>query len=1314
MLGEKAESENSDGSEGEFQGASQDNQDRVIIQIAPQGGPFSSFRTVYNSIAGLPGMTQPQRWAANLSHPFRRPAKWAVKPADFLSNHPLKIVFFIWGILFFSRTFFYWAEHQSDKDGGSLTDALVNALTDSALFQAIGVVTLLVFAYVWKKLSGPKKADHRPFLNFIAELDKIPVATAADQQLKKAITSPETPEECGASLSWHTGFISWLASGGDQSAEGERDIKGNWEAVGYILRNISKTFPFEFNDTVDVVPEMVPEAAALSAPLFQAKKRVSGTVTEATEGRDNLKSRMRELAVQSRVSEHARPRELNAVEEANVGLLANLFQDPQQTVAIEPTAAPSSQLPPQSSAPPLTDELQPGEPDIYHWPLIKDTLIDGVPNNGFFSLNDEERGAARSIDWRKVEGPKPKAEEPETPRDLSLRITSHAKAVLEHRTGQLAPEDKVKKQISIIRELLSGLLTNPLDCNRAQLVSNCLQLVCLLRPAIGDVQWKNGNYFLAHDERNTGAFKRLSVQQQAWMIYTLMSGNDAGKLLALSILQDTRLTMTSLTHFFQGYIAQFGCDPHSFSQFREQLVWLTENSSGRISELLNKDTFVGTKILWTFTADLPKDFKARGYAAPDRSPTAAAVVQAQALFWSMSDVNRQAALVVEMKRVRSNPATGTRGIPGSAQPLYALDTTGNEEAIRAGVYKTGKAVKCKKSGEEKIVFRPGSLAALRPLLTSARSENREKGYDILAMLLSDSENGLQYQRIFQAFIKEYYDEVATDRQLESFEAWLTDKDVSDIVRARFVAAMMCATGFYFEKIQEASQRAQKIYNMLQQFYPGSADLFHVFNEIAFAFRGDKKIWEDRKRCFNLVFCYRWRHNRELSDTLNELRFDCAGNDVLEDVITALNVDVYQSEDNLNRVRSYSALLSSVIERIYTDYGVLNRLKETIKDQKRLLEVRFNLTAILIYALNTTRRFDTDQQIWEVLDCFREGMGHKEPITDPRYFSAFNQFFEKFNIKKSPNAEGVLTLESVYINISFYFLRQAKLGSEVDYSRQVGWKSLSAVTMTPALHPNITLPERDMLGNILPLLVNPFGNDGMCYGNPAPAKGEDHKQLVHMALALFFNNVERINMRVYASVFREVCRLVDKNGNVVAGLQTLIQNIQNDEKVNQAFAEKIITEAIIPRMQALALYAEYRCMPSRYHFAYSQEVTRESSQAMTREAWIENMRDLLPCGKDKAKQHNTINVFFNGQGGISNSPIRQAFESLGMPDTCDLIYHMIEKDNKRIANQTAPVEVIGGKESKSQSQSQFKLWPWGRKRAADTDSLLMQAISYGTN
>ena len=223
--------------------------------LAPQSntGPLNP-ESIHPTIAGPKRWNRAERWAENILNPLGKTiAKEFVKTANCLANHPLKIVFFIWGALYLTRAFNYWGEYQSDENGGSLTDALLYALDYSALFQAIGVFTLLVFAYAWKKFSSPRIPDYSGYYAYYEHLKSTPVTARIDQLLKEAITNPQSQEQGQIFISFHTGYIAWLAS------------FACWDAITGILQATHERFPNLLKPLTRFVSQLRNERTGLNA-----------------------------------------------------------------------------------------------------------------------------------------------------------------------------------------------------------------------------------------------------------------------------------------------------------------------------------------------------------------------------------------------------------------------------------------------------------------------------------------------------------------------------------------------------------------------------------------------------------------------------------------------------------------------------------------------------------------------------------------------------------------------------------------------------------------------------------------------------------------------------------------------------------------------------------------------------------------------------------------------------------------------------------------------------------------------------------------
>jgi len=650
-------------------------------------GPFTDHGTLYRNIAGLPKLNWIERAAANIKNPAGRfVATWSVKGMDYVTRgYSLPLIFLVWGTLYLIGIFNRWGEAQSESEGGSLTDALLYALDDSAAFQAASAIIAIVSSGLWRKFCGVRKPDHKPYLNYIEHLKDISAGHAfADQALKKAVTNPSKPwhhltaadqlaeqrrflssqdirenddvqraalteerytamatEESQQFISFHAGIIYYFAEGGDTPTEGDQHLAGNWEAIGYILRNLRQHFPFCFEEDRVITPEFVIQLPAPIATEAAATVTAPAVQVPAAPRTPTIGERMRGLAeahlrstggAEAAAIPHSAP-EKAAVFSANHGLLADLGLVPGQPVATPVVdAVPAA---PAVRAPTLEPIVIPAkvERDLYNWPLLSEQ------DRGFFSVSEQERQRVQHQDWRSA--PVIKSNKAPSRTDVVMRVTDYVNQLRMRRVGMLAKEGERKQAIGIVRSLLSGLLKSPLECDaevpdarrglqaQAELPYKCLQLVNLLRPGIQSGQWKNWRFFYSHDEIITEAFKRLSAKQQAWMIYTLMSGNDAGRLLALSILQDARLPVTthffgsSLAQFFRAYIKQFAnpANPELHNEFREHLVWLTENTGGRISALLASDPALGSQLINFMSQDLPDNtFALRPFTAAAERP----------------------------------------------------------------------------------------------------------------------------------------------------------------------------------------------------------------------------------------------------------------------------------------------------------------------------------------------------------------------------------------------------------------------------------------------------------------------------------------------------------------------------------------------------------------------------------------------------------------------------------------------------------------------------------------------------------------------
>lgn len=287
---------------------------------------------------------------------------------------------------------------------------------------------------------------------------------------------------------------------------------------------------------------------------------------------------------------------------------------------------------------------------VYETPLLDD----------FSETSIEEKNHAANLDWKDARVHS--EQNVEESRYFEAAVLSQVSKSCIHRNDSASSAVAKGTAVKVLSGLLKTLLVNPFQYELSERIEfdfkkalgyKCFQLINVLRPAFIDNQWSNWRYFYAPDKTVRKAFCQLSTEQQTWMIFTLMSGSDQGKLLALSILQDKKLPTSVLAEFFKAYIVEYGgitlekaralygvmhnADPREevlqrfqvemVNEFRLQLAWLTQHSNGTIKALFESDPQLAARILRNFTVDLdvfPADDIKGTYAFPQEKPSAEA------------------------------------------------------------------------------------------------------------------------------------------------------------------------------------------------------------------------------------------------------------------------------------------------------------------------------------------------------------------------------------------------------------------------------------------------------------------------------------------------------------------------------------------------------------------------------------------------------------------------------------------------------------------------------------------------------------------
>jgi len=215
--------------------------------------------------------------------------------------------------------------------------------------------------------------------------------------------------------------------------------------------------------------------------------------------------------------------------------------------------------------------------------------------------------------------------------------------------------------------------------------------------------------------------------------------------------------------------------------------------------------------------------------------------------------------------------------------------------------------------------------------------------------------------------------------------------------------------------------------------------------------------------------------------------------------------------------------------------------------------------------------------------------------------------------------------------------------------------LAAALGQTSLHRHTGLYQRQQLSEVLPLIVDPFGQDGMGYGR-TDANGAAYRQLVHMTLALLFKDTQNSDLVNYAGQLRQACHLVG-NGDIALGLNQLVGGLSRDLQFNVGLAGasdqvQWNIDQIIGRMQALALHTEYQRLPGSFAIYRGHTAARRRC--------IDNMRSMLLLGPRLAKKNAEVNEVF----GSGPYPLSQAFKDLRLAGGED-IQKLIVAENLRI-------------------------------------------------
>jgi len=226
-------------------------------------------------------------------------------------------------------------------------------------------------------------------------------------------------------------------------------------------------------------------------------------------------------------------------------------------------------------------------------------------------------------------------------------------------------------------------------------------------------------------------------------------------------------------------------------------------------------------------------------------------VHAHGLFWSVGNSEQQTRIAQMMEIGHKQlPIDGDRG---STRFLLALDTPENIEAIKVGVLQSR------------------SLEALLPKLRNA--ETRNNAFAVLAVLFSDPEHGIDFQRCFRQLLQAHRSELYDDHLIGRFLDWLEGTSRRDIdpaiVRARFAAVILMEANSKTAK--DADKRGKLLWTYMQSehsFYPKD-DLLTAMGRLAPAFESEDEC-KARRRIFCLMF--RNRMLQQKQDAVADLSF----------------------------------------------------------------------------------------------------------------------------------------------------------------------------------------------------------------------------------------------------------------------------------------------------------------------------------------------------------------------------------------------------------------------------------------------------------
>ena len=608
-----------------LEGGSFEEREPILMHISSASSPINSVDSQKNlfekiSAQGGPYRNRIERAADRIGSA----AKSIVWLLGYVAAYPIPTIAVTWATFFISGFFEFLGRlenhHHSREDYSA--NAETNPLYIALSVGAYLIAGLMAFAGFWKLLGGVKRPNYSEFKNFMETyVANISTVTNGNEGFRSTIANPKSEKESNDAINWLTGFIDNVAHRAFSYTIGNKTFKPDfvdtWEIVSNILDSIHGYFLFDSIDATAV--------ASISPLSLNGKEEKTDSGVESVTG-------------QLVATEPLFPRSAYVM----------LSREGQNQEKI------SSSSSTQNNA--ILEPTKRLLKDLYKAPLLSNAKMP----DSFLQANAEERKSATQLDWRKHQVIK--STTPISQRLIPLYIQSYMAELLLCRDNDasknpgyfraliksmsnLFPHWVKAKELNNEEKLfltLNSLLANhpvePDKSNQNPIVreaQEAMKMVLSLRPGLQDAQWCNWRYFYAQDEMVTNAFRRLSPQKQIWMVFRLMS-TDQGRLLALSILQDERLSLTELSTFFETYLYEFNSaksvvktkteeiyqylyrvspNADEMDRFlkkmsyvvREHLLWLTDNSTGRITQLFEADPSCAAKILLNFTVDLPAE-----------------------------------------------------------------------------------------------------------------------------------------------------------------------------------------------------------------------------------------------------------------------------------------------------------------------------------------------------------------------------------------------------------------------------------------------------------------------------------------------------------------------------------------------------------------------------------------------------------------------------------------------------------------------------------------------------------------------------------